>query len=236
MKLTMKKGPLYLQVQDILKERIINGIYPKGELIPSELELKDEFEVSLITVRRAVEQLSNQGYVEKKSGIGTIVLDNHAVSKLSKGQRFSEYLISEGNNLKKEFASLMKIETINGSILEKNFGKQCYCLERLYTLDGQPYIHFNHYIPLSVILPDEPEQLLNSLYEILFQQGIKFHRFKDEFAVEVPETTIANKLQIELRPLLQRIRYSYDINDQLFEYSVAFYNTAVHKYVVNFDV
>ncbi|AUJ23669.1 GntR family transcriptional regulator [Virgibacillus dokdonensis] len=236
MKLTMKKGPLYLQVQDILKERIINGVYPKGELIPSELELKDEFEVSLITVRRAVEQLSNQGYVEKKSGIGTIVLDNHAVSKLSKGQRFSEYLISQGFNLKKEFASLKIIKTTEGSILEKNFGKQCYCLERLYTLEERPYIHFNHYIPITVILPDEPEQLLNSLYEILFQQGIKFNQFKDEFAVEVPEATIADRLQVESKPLLQRIRYSYDLNEQLFEYSVAFYNTSVHKYVVNFDV
>lgn len=66
MKLTLKKGPLYLQVQEILKKRIISGVYPKHSLIPSELELKEEFDVSLITIRRAVEELSKQGYVEKK--------------------------------------------------------------------------------------------------------------------------------------------------------------------------
>src|SRR5690625_7166445 len=106
MKLTLKKGPLYIQLQEILKERIISGHYPKNTLIPSELELKEEFGVSIITVRRAVEQLAQQGYVEKRSGVGTTVLDNNAISKLSKGQRFSEYLLEQGHELSREFIHL----------------------------------------------------------------------------------------------------------------------------------
>src|SRR5690625_8043441 len=102
MKLVSKRGPLYIQVKEILKERIISGEYPINTLIPSEPELKKEFNVSMITIRKAVEQLALQGYVEKRSGIGTTVLDNNAVSKLSKGQRFSEFLIQEGYNLQKE--------------------------------------------------------------------------------------------------------------------------------------
>src|SRR5690625_1920801 len=113
MKLTLKKGPLYKQVQEILQERIITGRYPKNTLIPSETELKEEFDVSIITVRRAVEQLAQQGYVEKRSGVGTTVLDNHAISKLSKGQRFSEYLLEEGHELSKEFVHLSRIDTAN---------------------------------------------------------------------------------------------------------------------------
>ncbi|MDY0409048.1 GntR family transcriptional regulator [Virgibacillus soli] len=236
MKLSLKKGPLYMQVQEILKERIINGVYPKNTLIPSEPELKDEFDVSLITIRKAVEQLSLQGYVEKRSGIGTTVLDNHAVSKLSKGQRFSEYLISEGHDLKKASASLSIVHPEAGTELAKLFGDTCYCIERLYTLDEKPYIHFKHYISQSIKLPNEQEQLLNSLYEILFQQGVKFNRFKDEFGVEVPDERIAKILNVDLKPLLQRTRYSFDINERVVECSVAFYNTEINKYIVNFDV
>ena len=84
MKLMLKNGALYIQVKNILKERIINEVYPIDTLIPSELELKEEFGVSMITIRRAVEELAQQGYVEKRSGVGTTVLDNHAVSRLSK--------------------------------------------------------------------------------------------------------------------------------------------------------
>ncbi|GIO27092.1 GntR family transcriptional regulator [Ornithinibacillus bavariensis] len=236
MKLTLKKGPLYIQVQEILKERIINGIYPKHTLIPSEPELKEEFNVSLITIRKAVEQLALQGYVEKRSGIGTTVLDNHAVSKLSKGQRFSEYLINNGYDLKKESAALSLINTEQDTLLAEYFGEECYCIERIYTLNSKPYIHFRHYIHKTVKLPNDTTSLLDSLYEILFQQGIKFNRFKDEFGVEVPAKYIADILKIEQKPLMQRIRHSFDIDDRLIEYSIAYYNTDIHKYVVNFDV
>lgn len=57
-------------MKEILKERIINGQYPKNSLIPSEPELEKEFEVSKITIRRAVEQLAQEGYVEKKAALG----------------------------------------------------------------------------------------------------------------------------------------------------------------------
>ncbi|WP_182200198.1 GntR family transcriptional regulator [Paraliobacillus salinarum] len=237
MKLTLKKGPLYAQVQEILRNRIVSGKYPKGSLIPSEVELKEEFDVSLITIRRAVEQLSNQGYVEKKSGIGTTVLDNYAISKLSKGQRFSQHLIEEGYELKKESASILTVDLLeNYPELVDDFGATCHCVERLYTLEGKPYIHFKHFITKDIMLPNDSEVLLGSLYEIISEQGIKFNRFKDEFGIEVPDASITDQLQLEQKPLLKRIRYSYDINDQLIEFSVGYYNTDIHKYVVNFDV
>lgn len=236
MKLTLKKGPLYIQLEEILKERIISGVYPKNTLIPSEQELKDEFGVSIITVRKAVEQLSLQGYVEKRSGIGTTVLENNAISKLSKGQRFSEYLLEEGNQLHKEFVSLSVVELNDYPILKAHFNSACHCVERLYTFNGVPYIHFKHYLPVSIRLPEAPEQLQESLYEHMYQQGIRFQRFKDEFGVGVPDEDIAKLLEIEQIPLLQRFRYSFDLNDQVVEYSEAFYNTDVHRYVVNFDM
>lgn len=236
MKLTLKKGPLYIQLQEILKERIISGHYPKDTLIPSELELKEEFGVSIITVRRAVEQLSQQGYVEKRSGIGTTVLDNNAVSKLSKGQRFSEYLLEEGHELSKEFVHLSTIDTANHAILGDLFNEKCHCVERLYRLNDKPYIYFKHYVSEHINLPNDPDHLQNSLYEIMYQQGIRFHQFKDEFDVGTPDEHIASMLNIEQKPLLQRFRFSIDENGNIVEYSEAYYNTGIHRYVVNFDM
>lgn len=235
MKLTLKKGPLYVQVQDILKERIINEIYPKDTLIPSEPELKEEFGVSMITIRKAVEQLAQQGYVEKRSGVGTTVLDNNAISKLSKGQRFSEYLIEEGHDLQKQYVSHSIVTEAELPVL-KQLGGQCHCVERLYTLNDRPYIHFRHYISDKIELPEDEAELQNSLYAIMYRQGFTFSHFKDEFGVAVPEQQIADVLQVEQEPLLQRIRYTYDENDKMIEFSVAFYNTEMHKYVVNFTM
>lgn len=235
MKLNLKQGSLYLQVKEILKERIINGQYPKNTLIPSEPELEQEFEVSKITIRRAVEQLVQEGYVEKKSGIGTTVLANQAVSKLSKGQRFSEYLIGEGYRLGKRLINVTKVNNSEPPI-DALGGASAYCVERLYTLNDQPYIHFRHYLPGAISLPDGPDGFENSLYDILYREGIRFFNFKDEFGVSVPELAIAEMLEIAPQPLLQRERFSYDQRNQLVEYSVAYYHTELHKYIVNFNV
>lgn len=236
MKLALGKGPLYMQVEEILKRRIINGDYPIGSFIPPEPKLKDEFKVSIITVRRAVEELALQGYVKKKSGVGTTVIENYAIAKLSKGQDFTAYLKERGHELKKKFISLSTIDVKDHPVLSDYFSTLCHCVERVYYLDGQPYIHFEHYISEAMKLPDEVVKFEYSLYELIYDQGIEFQRFKDELSVADPSSEIAARLQVEQKPLLNRMRFSYDINDDLIEYSVAYFNTDIHKYVVNFDM
>jgi DNA-binding GntR family transcriptional regulator len=236
MRLLRNKGPFYIQVKNELKERIIKGEYPKHSLIPPEPVLEKEFGVSKITIRKAVEQLAIEGYVEKHSGIGTKVLDNRAISKLSKGQGFSEYLLSTGYTLRKGNVTISKVDVSNQPILSTNFERECYCIERIYTLNEQPYIHFTHYIPDRFSLSLDPETFKDSLYELLYKKGVYFNRFQDEFGVETPNEKITNLLNIEPKPLFQRTRFSYDINEQLIEYSIGYYNTDIHKYVVNLNV
>ncbi|RAL24132.1 GntR family transcriptional regulator [Thermoflavimicrobium daqui] len=236
MKLGRKKGPLYLQIKEILKERILNGIYPKHTNIPPEQELEVEFGVSKITIRNAVEQLVNEGYVEKRSGVGTTVLDNSPVSKLSKGQNFSEFLVSQGHQITKKQAMITIEDVTSHPVLASHYGEKCFRISRLYYLDNQPYIYYLHYIPLTLSLPLEAEVYQSSLYDLLYQKGVTFQRFKDEFSVVIPSQDVWEQLQIEQQPLLQRTRFAYDNDDQLIEYSVGYYNTNIHKYVVNFEV
>lgn len=236
MRVLRNKEPFYIQVKNELKERIIKGEYPKNSLIPPEPVLENEFGVSKITIRKAVEQLAIEGYVEKHSGIGTKVLDNRAISKLSKGQGFSEYLLSTGYTLNKGNVTISKVDVSDHPILSKCFESECFCIERLYTLNDEPYIHFTHYIPGRFSLSLDPEKFKESLYEILYKKGVYFNRFQDEFGVETPNEKIVNSLNIESKPLFQRTRYSYDINEQLIEYSIGYYNTDIHKYVVNLNV
>lgn len=58
--------PLYLQIKDILKHKIITSEYPVGSTIPSENELEDMFSVSRMTIRQAVNELVNEGLLKKK--------------------------------------------------------------------------------------------------------------------------------------------------------------------------
>ena len=70
---TPKNAPLYQQIYDEIKDAIEKGVYAPKERIPSELELAEQYEVSRITVRRAVEELCSDGYLVKQQGRGTFV-------------------------------------------------------------------------------------------------------------------------------------------------------------------
>ncbi len=66
---------LYTAVYEALRERIIAGEYKPGDALPSEPNLRKEFGVSTITVRRAIHELALDGLVEPRQGIGNIVRD-----------------------------------------------------------------------------------------------------------------------------------------------------------------
>jgi len=63
----------YQKVKEILAGEIEKGKYGLGGRLPSEKQLAEEFEVSIITIRQAVEVLAREGYVEKIQGSGTYV-------------------------------------------------------------------------------------------------------------------------------------------------------------------
>ncbi len=66
-------SPLYAQLADALRERIVKGTWPIGAQIPTLPELAHEFGVGLITVRQAVQLLKNEALVAPEQGRGTFV-------------------------------------------------------------------------------------------------------------------------------------------------------------------
>lgn len=64
MKLSYQSGqkPLWSQLYDILESRILNGEYKEGDVLPSEMALMEEFNVSRITVRQAMDKFAGTGW------------------------------------------------------------------------------------------------------------------------------------------------------------------------------
>ena len=65
--------PLYVQLADLFRQRIVKGIWKEGEKLPSLDKLVDEFEVARVTVRQAVDRLTRDGLVSPQRGRGTFV-------------------------------------------------------------------------------------------------------------------------------------------------------------------
>lgn len=89
--------PIYRQIRDVLVSEI-HALYKAGDSLPSETELALRFAVNRHTLRRAIDELVAEGYVERRHGKGTFVLDSHIDYSVSKVTNFTETLESVGKS------------------------------------------------------------------------------------------------------------------------------------------
>jgi GntR family transcriptional regulator len=68
------RSPLFLQIAEILRQRLSRGAWKPGELLPTLTQLAAEYLVAKVTVRQAVKILEGEGLLEARRGRGTVVL------------------------------------------------------------------------------------------------------------------------------------------------------------------
>lgn len=76
--------PIYEQIKDQIKAQIMNGELKEGDALPSMRLLAKELRISIITTKRAYEELEREGYIESYTGKGSFVKGvNHEMVKES---------------------------------------------------------------------------------------------------------------------------------------------------------
>lgn len=90
---SLSRNPLYLQLAQAIEKEIADGRWPLNKAIPSETQLATDFGVSVGTVRKALDILSDRGRLVKKQGSGT-----YAKSYADAGfwNRFQRYQYADG--------------------------------------------------------------------------------------------------------------------------------------------
>ncbi|RYD59986.1 MAG: GntR family transcriptional regulator [Sphingomonadales bacterium] len=88
--------PLYLQLQKGLRNAIENLVVQADAAIPTERELAQEFDISRITVRKAIDGLVSDGLLSRRRGAGTFVVAPRIEKNFSRLTSFSEDMVSRG--------------------------------------------------------------------------------------------------------------------------------------------
>lgn len=107
MKIVLINGsaiPLYEQIKDGIKENIIRGEISAGEQLPSVRTLSKELKVSILTVKKAYDELEAEGFVESRQGLGTFAATDSATLRNEEKQKKLEELLQESVSLAKELA------------------------------------------------------------------------------------------------------------------------------------
>ncbi|MCM3571002.1 GntR family transcriptional regulator [Neobacillus mesonae] len=231
--------PLYIQVKNVLIDRIQNQIWLPNSLIPTEQELMEEFEVSRTTIREAISILVHEGILEKKQGKGTIVKTARLVGDLGKLKGFAEEVMEKGLI---PFAQLIRAEFNNKmfyekSILEVQKNENILVIERIRLADD---------IPIALERTCWPEEIgkllmmhdLNGakFYEILENNNI-FLKHADE-RISAINATINEADFLGIRAgeaLLEMSRLSFGFNDRPIEYNVTKYRSDQYHYDIKLD-
>ena len=149
--------PLYQQVMDDLKGEIARGVYAAGSRIPSEMELAKSYGVGRITVRRAIEELSRAGYLNRQQGRGTFVCAPKLKRKIRQKDDVQSFTEGCAANDMVAGARLVSRTVVAATREDAAFfgvepGSELIVVERVRTADGIPVMLENN----AFVLADHP--------------------------------------------------------------------------------
>lgn len=167
------KIPLYQQLAEYIKQLISEQCKP-GDKLPTEAEFSQQFEVSRITVRKAIELLVEDGYVIRKQGIGTFVAEQKLRRVMTNEiVSFTEISHLDGHEPSAElvYAGWIRPDASVMRHLGVDENDKVIKIVRLRKNDDIPVLIEENYYPerLSFILK---ENLLGSTYDILRNHGL----------------------------------------------------------------
>jgi GntR family transcriptional regulator len=139
--------PRYLQIADLMRQRISRGQWPKGEKLPSLEALVAEFGVARVTVRQAVDLLARDGLVSPQQGRGTFVTAQPTRGQWLKVQTSLDELAKVYRDTKPEIVNID--EGVVNAPLRSDDGtaaERYVFMRRVHSRAGQPYCVINIYL------------------------------------------------------------------------------------------
>jgi GntR family transcriptional regulator len=232
--------PIYYQIEELIKQQITSKDLTSGDCLPSEREYAEKFNISRMTVRQAITNLVNSGYLHRVKGKGTFVADQSVVEQQLQGvTSFTEEMVARGKN---PSSSILKFEKIpaNKEIARKlniNEDDLVYEIERLRLADNIPMALESSYHPVN-LFKDLTEKIASrSIYRYVEEDlGQKI----DYSTQSIEASSTGNRESILLNikegsPILLMERIAYLTNEVPLEVVRSRYRADRYKFVIKMN-
>jgi len=202
--------PRYLQVRDLLMQRVVDRVWKAGEALPAEDRLAQEYAVSLGTMRKALDALVADGVVERHQGRGTFVTRAFERATMLRFVRFRPT-----DEEKVPVAAILQVAVADGPEeprqgLRLSTGEKMLYIHRTRSLDGELllvehiWLPYRRFSKLQKYLADHSPPLLYPVYDTVC--GVVVSRAVDSLSVcalpdrdaeifGVPHDTLAVKIE-----------------------------------------
>lgn len=232
--------PKYYLIKNDIIEKINNEELISNQLLPSERELIEKYNVSRITVRRAIDELVKEGYAYKIKGKGSFVKGDNLKQGLNKVHSYTEEIINQGMRPSRKLLNIeiKSVDAKKSKLLNIGQDEKIFVLERIYYADDEPICITKAILPYKYFPNLECFDFINnSLYSIL-ENFYKLKITKATQTIDASISTVHNSSHLNINeghPLLLFRTTTYGLIDGCevpFEYFKSYYKTDKVKYTL----
>ena len=176
-----RAAPKYKVAYGALLSRLVSGRYPIGGRLPTEDELARTFDISRVTIRRSLDMLVNEGFLERRQGSGYTVLS------LSPPSSMCLTSFTDANAARRPRAVVethpasppRNLMSHDEELIEELQHERLTCIERLRLVDDEPQMLVRTWVPARLMPNAAPDDFPSSGHE----QSI-LRVFKQRFGLE----------------------------------------------------
>lgn len=228
--------PLYYQLKEIFRSWIISGRFNSGERFPSESELEKTFQVSRMTIRRALAELVYEGFLIRERGRGSFVVRPRMQSPLRKLTSFTEDMQLRGLRVDNKFVDFRVIRDAEvARKMEIPEEEELVQIRRVRLVEGEPVALQNAYVR-HAFCPGIAERGLieGSLYKTLENgYGLKLGRALQTVEAKPADEYEAGLLEIGVgQPVLILERLTYLASGEPVEYVRSSFRGDRYRFVI----
>jgi len=236
-----RRIPLYYQLENLLREKILSGTFAAGGRLPTESELIQQYGISRITVRQALTSLADEGLIERRQGRGTFVAERRTPRRRFEGTIHLtgslDELIAMAQDTPVKVLEMNRIEADphEAELLGIEPGEPIFRFKRLRLREGTPYSVIVNYFPAEIGARFTREELSSgSISRILETKfGLRLSEARQQITATLADPHIAGLLEIPVGSALLSIERSvYTDTGRLVEFVRVLYRTDLYSYSV----
>lgn len=237
----LKDGiPRHAQISQWLRDQIESGEYTPDEKLPSENELSKKFDVSRVTIRRALQSLENEEMIYRCQGLGSFVKDERAPHNLVRLTDFNEDMAKAGLDASSKVILFESVDTPQwlSDILNIEAGNKVIRIDRLRLGDGAPIAFDSTWLPILYgQLLDKDALQESTIYRQLEENyEISVVRGCYRMSAELADAELAKHLDVPEKSALFLIdRISYTIGQKPVYYQKRYYRNDKVKYQMTLE-
>ena len=200
--------PLHRQLFLVLHDEIDRGVIAAGDALPTEQELCDLFGVSRITVRRALADLADQGYITRRQGVGSFARRHDSTAEQPSGRSYMDELRQIQFETDTEVAEF-EVRPAPQLIAEKVgiTGKALHVVRvRRERRTGETLLVTEAWLPGELAETITAEKLIDiPMYSLLTEAGVTLDRVQHEFTAEIAGPRTAQLLDVAIGSAILRV-------------------------------